>query len=379
MIRSLTVTLSVMVGLLFSGSTAAWGFPLVRVSSQQLPPELGLEKRLDSPEEKQALIEAINHSLRYLQTPSARRAYHNQDIEIDRALQSLLRFRQLVRTSPTPEALATRVKQEFAFYRSVGNDGEGKVHFTGYFEPVYEASLTRTEKYRYPIYQRPPNFQQWSSPHPTRATLEGINGEGENSPLKGREIAWLSDRLQAFLIHVQGSARLQLRNGKTISIGYAGKTDHPYTSIGGELIRDGILEREELSLPRLITYFRQHPAQLSRYLPRNKSFVFFRKTEGAPATGSLGVPVTGERSIATDKSIMPRGALALLHTKFPQITEADQIETPLVSHYVLDQDTGSAITGAGRVDIFMGTGESAGRRAGIVDWTGQLYYLFLKK
>lgn len=379
MMRSWLMSVSVGLGVLFFSGGEVSAFPLEKVSWRELPQQLGLEEHLDTPEEKEALIVAINHSLHYLQTPSAREAYRNLPIERDRAYRSLVRFRQLVRNSPTAEALAAAVRREFAFYRSVGNNGQGEVHFTGYFEPVYAASRTRTEEYRYPIYGLPPSFPQWSSPHPTRAQLEGKDGEGRNSPLAGLEIAWLRDRLEAFLIHVQGSARLELTDGTILSVGYAGKTDYPYTSIGGELIRDGILAREELSLPRLISYFRQYPQQLDTYLPRNQSFVFFRETQGAPATGSLGVPVTAERSIATDKSMMPPGALALLYTKFPEITKENQIETPLVSHYVLDQDTGSAIRGAGRVDIFMGTGENAGRRAGIVDWNGQLYYLFLQE
>lgn len=372
-----TIAASMTLSMMFSLATVAVGFPLEKVSSEELTENIALDENLDTPEEKQALIEAINHSLKFLETPSARKAYQDLPIDINHAYRSLLRFRQLVQTSPTPEALADAVREEFTFYRSVGRDGQGTVHFTGYFEPVYPASRTPTEEYRYPLYGLPSNFQQWSSPHPTRAQLEGKDGEGNNSPLKGLEIAWLRDRLQAFLIHVQGSARLRLEDGTIVSVGYAGKTDHPYTSIGGELIRDGIFSREELSLPRLIAYFNQHPQQLDTYLPRNQSFVFFRETQGAPATGSLGVPVTANRSIATDKSIMPPGALALLHTQFPQITADNTIATPLVSHYALDQDTGSAIRGAGRVDIFMGTGENPGRRAGIVDWTGELYYLFL--
>jgi membrane-bound lytic murein transglycosylase A len=376
MIKSWLLSFSMSLGVVFSASSVAMSFPLEKVPSQQLPPQLGIEEQWNN---KQALVRAINHSLRYLNTPSAREAYADYPIERDRAYRSLLRFRQLVRTSPTAKALAEAVREEFVFYRSQGNDGEGTVHFTGYFEPVYAASRTRTPEYRYPLYGLPANFQQWSSPHPTRAQLEGVDGEGTNSPLQGLEIAWLRDRLEAFLIHVQGSARLELQDGTILSVGYAGKTDYGYTSIGGELIRDGILKREELSLPRLINYFREYPEQLNTYLPRNQSFVFFRETQGAPATGSLGVPVTAQRSIATDKSMMPPGALALLYTRFPQVRETNEIETPLVSHYVLDQDTGSAIQGAGRVDIFMGTGKTAGRQAGIVDWTGQLYYLFLKE
>jgi len=379
MMKSWLISFSMGLSLVFSTSAVAEHFPLEKVSWQQLPEQLGVEEPLETPAEKRALIKAINHSLSYLQQPSAKKAYADYPIQRDRAIDSLKRFRQLLRNSKTPDALAQAVRKEFAVYRSVGKDQQGTVHFTGYFEPVYQASRRRTEEYRYPIYRLPPNFEDWASPHPTRQELVGVDGEGQNSPLQGLEIAWLRDRLQAFLIHVQGSAQLKLRDGTTLSVGYAGKTDRHYTSIGAELVRDGILNREELSLPRLIEYFRQHPEQLDSYLPRNQSFVFFQETQGAPPTGSLGVPVTAERSIATDKSLMPPGALALLHTQFPKLTGNGKLKTPLVSHYVLDQDTGSAIQGAGRVDIFMGTGTNASRKAGIVDWTGNLYYLFLKE
>jgi len=107
--------------------------------------------------------------------------------------------------------------------------------------------------------------------------------------------------------------------------------------------------------------------------------VFFRETYGAAATGSLGVPVTAERSIATDKSVMPPGALALIYTQLPKQSVAGKLEQRPVSRYVLDQDTGSAIKGPGRVDIFMGTGVKAGDRAGLTNSTGQLYYLLLKR
>lgn len=378
MLKLLLLSWGCGLGIAFS-ALPALGFPLEKVSRQQLPTTLNLEAKW---RDKPALRAAINHSLRYLDTPSAAAAYADSlhpEITRDRAYRSLIRFRQLLRTAPTPEAFAAAVRQEFVLYQAVGQDQQGTVHFTGYFEPVYAASRVPTAEYKYPIYRLPANFEQWRSPHPTRQELEGRAGEGKNSPLAGLEIAWLRDRLQAFLIHVQGSARLQLRDGTLLSVGYAGKTEHPYTSIGGELVQDGIFERDELSLPRLIQYFEQYPEQLSTYLPRNQSFVFFRETQGAPATGSLGVPVTAERSIATDKSLMPPGALALLHTQFPVITTDNKMQTPLVSQYVLDQDTGSAIQGAGRVDIFMGTGNNAGRKAGIVDWTGQLYYLFLRE
>lgn len=164
-----------------------------------------------------------------------------------------------------------------------------------------------------------------------------------------------------------------------MTIGFAGKTNYPYTSVGRELVKDGKLPLEGLTLPVLIDYFQSSPAELNQYLPRNQSFVFFKETHGAPATGSIGVPVTAERSIATDKSLMPPGALALINTRIPYSTTAGQLEPRRVNRYVLDQDTGSAIRGAGRVDIFMGTGPLAGDRAGNINETGELYYLLLKQ
>jgi membrane-bound lytic murein transglycosylase A len=170
-----------------------------------------------------------------------------------------------------------------------------------------------------------------------------------------------------------------MSDGSLMTVGYAGKTNYPYSSVGRELAKDGKLQLEGLTLPVLIDYFRRFPAEMNQYLPRNQSFVFFKETNGAPATGSIGVPVTAERSIATDKSLMPPGALALIRATIPYPNATGQLESRRVSRYVLDQDTGSAIRGAGRVDIFMGTGPQAGDRAGIIGGAGELYYPLLKE
>ena len=328
---------------------------------------------------RQALIGAIDRSLRYLRTADAIAAYEQYPIAgitRDRVRRSLIRFRHLLRTVRSPEALQAAVQREFDFYQSIGHDGQGTVNFTGYFEPIFAASRTPTAAYRYPIYRQPPDLARWPHPHPTRLQLEGADGlQGSQGRLRGLELVWLRDRLDAFLIQVQGSARLQLTDRSLMTVGYAGHTDYPYTGIGRELVSDGKLAAADLTLPNLIAYFRQHPADLSQYLPRNNRFVFFRSTQGAPATGSLGVPVTPERSIATDRSLMPPGALALIQTQLPI---GNRLEPQFVSRYVLDQDTGGAIRGAGRVDIFMGSGVEAGDRAGLINTTGQLYYLLLK-
>jgi membrane-bound lytic murein transglycosylase A len=296
----------------------------------------------------------------------------------DRVRRSLVRFRQLVVSSRSPAELQAAVNREFIFYKSVGKDEQGTVLFTGYFEPIYAASQKPSAEYRYPLYRLPADFDRWPKPHPTRTEIEGDDGLGTKSPLRGRELVWLRDRLEAFLVHVQGSARLQMPDGKLMTVGYAGKTNYPYVSVGRELVKDGKLPLEGLTLPVLIDYFRASPAELNQYLPRNQSVVFFKETYGAPAMGSIGVPVTAERSIATDKSLMPPGALALINAPIPYSNPDGQLESRMVNRYVLDQDTGSAIRGAGRVDIFMGTGPQAGDRAGIISGAGELYYLLLK-
>lgn len=346
---------------------------------------LGLDEQLWGSQgkrgDRQALIKSIDYSLRYLSSIAAVQAYQQYrvpGITRDRVRRSLVRFRQLVLSSRSPAELQAAVNREFVFYKSVGKDNQGTVQFTGYFEPIYAASRKRTDEYRYPLYRLPADFNSWQTPHPTRAELEGTDGLGTKSLLRGRELVWLRDRLEAYLVQVQGSARLRMSDGKLMTIGVAGKTNYPYVSVGKELVNDGKFPLEGLTLPVVINYFRTSPAELDQYLPRNQRFVFFQETHGAPAIGSLNVPVTPERSIATDKSLMPPGALALIKTSIPYPNAAGQLESQLVSRFVLDQDTGGAIQGAGRVDIFMGTGPQAGDRAGLITGTGELYYLLLK-
>lgn len=349
--------------------------PVLQLATPAIEPDAPLAQAAD----RQALMRSIDHSIAYLRTTEAQTDYQAlaiPGITRNRVQRSLVRFRQLLQTMRSPAELQAAVDREFDFYQSIGRDGQGTVDFTGYFEPIFTASRTPTAEYQYPIYREPPDLASWPQPHPTRIQLEGADGlQGSQGRLRGLELVWLRDRLDAFLIQVQGSARLQLTDGSTTTVGYAGHTDYPYTGIGRELVRDGKLAAAGLTLPNVIAYFRQHPEDLSIYLPRNDRFVFFRSTQGAPATGSLGVPVTAERSIATDRSLMPPGALALIQTQIPN----RQLEMESVSRYVLDQDTGGAIRGAGRVDIFMGSGTLAGDRAGLINAPGQLYYLLLKQ
>ncbi len=333
--------------------------------------------------DRNALLASIDNSLLYLTKGEAIAAYQNypvKEITLDRVRRSLVRFRQLVVSSKSAAQLQAAVRREFVFYQSVGNDGKGTVKFTAYYEPVYTASRVRTAIYKYPLYRLPPDFSQWSKPHPKRIDLEGKDGlQGNKSKLHGLELLWFRDRLDAYMVHIQGSAQIKLTNGKTTSVGYAGGTDYPWTSIGKEIAKDGKLPLNGLTLPRMVAFFRAKPQELSNYLPRWERFIFFQETSGRAATGSIHVPVTAERSIATDKSLMPPGALALIYNSFPYPAGLGKLENRTVSRFVLDQDTGSAIKGPGRVDYFIGSGKLAGDRAGITGGNGSLYYLLLKE
>jgi membrane-bound lytic murein transglycosylase A len=350
--------------------------PALRKLSE-VPEELGLDEQVIR--DRSRLLQALDHSIRYLQTDAAGAAYGRYPISgvtRDRVLRSVRRFRTLVAAAKTPDGLQQKISQEFSIYESSGKDGEGTVGFTGYFEPVYAASRQPTTTFRYPLYRQPNGFDSWDKPHPTRAALEGRDGlQASGGLLKGAELVWMRDRLEAFLVQVQGSARLEMTDGTQMSIGFDGNTDYPYVGIGRELVKDKKFPLEELTLPRISQHFQDHPADLDEYLPRNNRFVFFRNTQGALATGSLGLPVTAGRSIATDKKKMPPGALALIATTLPD----DQLQPQRVNRFVLDQDTGGAIIGPGRVDIFMGTGQKAKAQAGLVRSEGKLYYLLLKR
>ncbi|MBW4452977.1 MAG: MltA domain-containing protein [Nostoc indistinguendum CM1-VF10] len=332
--------------------------------------------------DKKALVSAIAQSLQYLQTANAGAAYQNYQvagITRDRVFKSLKRFHELLLKTNSATELHQAIEREFVLYQSVGKDTKGSVLFTAYYEPLYAASRVPTAEYRYPVYRLPPDLNSWSKPHPTREELEGADGlQGAKGKLRGLELFWFRDRLEPYLAQIQGSARLQLPDGTQTTIGYAGNIAYNYKSIGRELANDGKLPLEGMTMPIILDYFQKHPQELNTYIPRDRSFVFFQENHGKPAQGSINVPLTAERSIATDKSLMPPGALALIRASIPFTNLTGKMEERIVSRYVLDQDAGGAIKGAGRVDYFLGTGKIAGNRAGVTISNGQLFYLLIK-
>jgi membrane-bound lytic murein transglycosylase A len=377
--------------------------------TQELPPgQMALEKIAPgqypdfavSGDDLPRVRDAVRHSLTYIHSPSSRQHYPYLDITHERAVATLERLAALLdglsgqppRGADGRIDLNAAVRDEFEVYKSIGapkpdNSGySGQVLFTGYFTPIYEASLTRQGPYQWPLYKRPadlvggqvgpdgnpaPAQRQTPAglvPYPTRQEIE------QGGLLQGQELVWLTDRWQAYVITVQGSARLRLPDERVVEVGYAGTNGQPYVSPGRRMVDEGAIRKEDLSLKTMGQYFAAHPEAMDRYLWLNPRTTFFTFTSGGPF-GSLGVPVTPLATIATDKSVYPRGMPAFLVVPIPNASGSG---THPFRGLMLDQDTGGAIRAAGRCDIYMGVGPAAEQLAGRQLETGELYYLAIK-
>jgi membrane-bound lytic murein transglycosylase A len=328
---------------------------------------------------------AVRNSLDYLNKPSSAKYFPYGDIHRDQAVNTLEAFLAAMEAGTRSDEINGLIRSTFDVYESVGCDDQGTVLFTGYYTPILDGSLQRTPRFRYPLYKAPDNLVKG----PDGQTLGRRTANGEVIPwppraviadarvLKGQELVWLDDPFKVYVAHVQGSAKVRLIDGKLITVGYAGNNGHEYQSIAKMLIDDGKIPSERMSLSAMIEYFNQHPDEVDKYVRKNPRFVFFQIAEGTPR-GSLNEPVTPWRTIATDKTIFPRGGLTFLVTTLPQATP-DGIAKQSFSGFALDQDAGGGIRAAGRCDIYLGEGDQAGRLAGQTCQEGRLYYLFVKQ
>lgn len=249
------------------------------------------------------------------------------------------------------------------FFRPVLIRDGSDMLFTGYFEPELNGALVQTGPYQYPLYALPDEARdgQWITRREIMTT----------DVLKGRdlELAWVDDPVDLFFLQVQGSGRIRLTDGETLRVGYAGKNGHPYRSIGNELVRRGEFEPHQVSAQVIRNWVRQNPEAGMELLFHNPSYVFFREVNEVPSDkgplGAMNRSVTEKRSIAVDPRYVPLGA--------PVWIEKNG-QDPM-NRLMIAQDTGSAIKGAQRADIFMGTGARAGREAGKIRDGGRMVVL----
>ncbi len=319
---------------------------------------------------KNLLLYSIINSLDYFKRiRSYPNVFNSMGFSPPKQVETLQYFREGYLKCKNSQELNEFVSKNFRVFQAIGKRYEGEVHFTGYGTPIYDGSLVPTETFRYPLYRKPADFKK---PYFTRREIE------ERSLLSGNEIAYFKSKLEAYLVHVQGSAQIKLPSGEKIYVGFAGDSGHSYTSIGRLLVVDGKIPEDELTLSALINYFDRHPDELDHYLRQNDRYIFFRIVPHTVPHGSIGVPVTAMRSIATDKKVFPPGGLAfaVIGAKKPGdaggLQEGWNVEK---SFFVLDQDTGSAIKTPARADVFFGIGDDAMYKAGNLNTYGKLYYL----
>ena len=285
----------------------------------------------------------------------------------------LRRVIMLLAGNPPPEVLEERVLAEFDVLSSVGR-ADGAVLLTGYHEPVVHASDRPSPQYPVPVLGLPADYTGgWRYP----GFLSRAEIEAGRLGAAARPLAWARDPIDVFFMEVEGSGTLRFPDGREMRVGPAATNGHPYRSIGRLLIDEGRLTEETVSMDAIRAWLMENPSERARVLRYNQSVVFFRRLEGPPL-GSLGVPLTPARSIATDARLFPAGGLAFVRTERPSRLADGRVGWSPVSRFVLNQDTGGAIRGPGRVDLFWGRGGDAELAASHMKQLGELYFLVPK-
>jgi membrane-bound lytic murein transglycosylase A len=345
-----------------------------------------------------SLETAIEQSLKYYE--GAREplfSFGNRMIPTAEFKASLLAFRDIIRSPDSTEIKIKKITDCFDFIPSRGQNDKGTVIFTGYYVPVLEGSPVRTSRYRYPLYRKPDDLifadlGKFNIKYKSDQ-LSGRLANGELIPyysrddidrkgmLTGRhlEFLWVDDPVALYSLHVQGSGKIRMPDGKLIMVSYAQSNGRAFRPISKTLIENGKMTIQDVSYQRIQDYLKAHPDEIHDLFSKNERYVFFRKVARDPE-GALRLPVTSGRTIATDPDVYPRGALALIRTRKPQFDEQGQIKKWVpFSRFVLNQDAGTAIKGPGRVDVFCGDGPDAEQLAGSLKEKGDIYILLRKK
>jgi membrane-bound lytic murein transglycosylase A len=260
--------------------------------------------------------------------------------------------------------------------------GEDAGFVTGYYEPVIDGSRTKTDVYTVPVYRRPSNlfvrgYNQESASLPNKGEVFRKIGRRKLVPYydraqiedgaiagRGLEICWLKNQTDLLFSQIQGSARVRLEDGSTIRINYDSHNGYPYTAVGRILIDRGIIPKEQMSMQKIREWMEQNPDGANDVRRQNRAYVFFHEVQLSDkdeAVGAQGVPLTPGRSIAVDKSLHVYGTPFFIEGQLP--IESEQSKTPF-RRLMIAQDTGSAITGPARADLYFGAGADAGRVSG---------------
>ncbi len=298
-----------------------------------------------------------------------------------------------LRRQPDPVALQRFLAENYLVYQAGGRQGRRgrQMLVTGYYEPLFAGSLSRTPPFIHPLHRLPEGLVSLPGEKGGLPRIGRYDREGRFLPFWSRreieeqgllaeaEIAYLADPFDAFLLHVQGSGRLRLPDGSVRSLGFAGHNGHPYRSIGKQLVERGAMPLAKVTIPAIRAYLQEHPQELSELLYHNPRFIFFAWRDNLGPRGSSGEVLTPGRSVAIDHLTLPGGAIAYLSSRRPLFAADGRLSgwTDL-GRLVFPQDSGAAIEGAGRVDLFWGNGAYAEAAASHMKEEGHLYFLVKK-
>jgi membrane-bound lytic murein transglycosylase A len=333
-----------------------------------------------------SLESAIEHSINYYENSGRDKVYRVADrvISARQLKATLTEFRSILRVTHNATDFSKKIAAEFNVYRIAGTGNSGNTLFTGYYEPLLEGSLKRTEKYKYPLYRVPSDLIK-------KDNKIGRMNDGKFFPYYSRreidvdgillgknlEFVWVADPVELFSLHIQGSGKIKLEDGTLLTVGYAQDNGRPFRSITKFMLESGKIKSSEASYQHVFLRGKEEQ-EMYDILSFNERYIFFRFIDKEPV-GSLGEPVTPERSIATDPDYFLEGALAFIRLRKPVFDAEGKIkERVKFSRFVLSQDKGSDIKGPGRVDLFCGFGLNAEATAGTLKEKGELY-LLLKK
>jgi len=347
------------------------------------------------------LIKAAGSSISYFERVGRNKSFLYGQLKYSSAelAASMRLFLKILKTEPNRDDFVQTLEDNFLVFASAANEDDG-VLFTGYYEPIFPGQLTKSKEYNVPVYRRPNDLEVLElgefRNNLRRKTIVYRMTEGKPEPYYTREqimgrkvlagkdlaIAWMKDPVDLFFLQVQGSGILQAPDGTKVKVGYNGSNGRPYSSIGKYLIDQGAMRLSEISMGSIRRYMHDNPKQRDRVLFHNQSYVFFRlsgQQTGGPK-GNINVPLTPLRSVAADTNSFPKGALAYIDTEVPEFDEQwKHTGNKPVSHFVLVQDTGGAIKGTGRMDLFWGNGSLAENSAGAMRTKGKLYFFVARK
>ena len=341
-----------------------------------------------------SLMESANRQAIYLekQNPQQEIAFAADKYDIHWLLVSVKELLVKLQQNPEKKELNQFLHENYLVYQAGGRTRQRGRHMlvTGYYEPVFSGSLTRDPPFLTPIYAPPQSLITLTAQDGQKKigrydrnntfvnywTREEIE---DKELLRGDELAYLQDPFDAFLLHVQGSGRIRLPDKSVRSVRFAGSNGLDYNSIGKLLVDEKIMTLEEVSIPAIRSYLQRHPEQRQRILHHNPRFIFFTWGDTLSPRGSCGEILTPGRSIAMDSSALPGGTIGYLVSRRPIVDQSGAITGwTSLNRFVFPQDSGAAIKGTGRVDIFWGNGDYAEIAANHMKEEGKLYFLVKK-